>query len=609
MIRITLTLVALLILACDISAQDLLIRDVTVLDPINRSSRRGSVIVRDGHIADILREAPEKFEGEVLDGAGKWLIPGLNDMHVHSFGNIAPQGTMEVMGSERVARVLLFAGVTGFLDLFSMEDQILGLRDAQRKEGLEAADIYAAGPILTSTGGHGTEYGIPTRIIDSPADARREVDALAKKHPDVVKIVYDHAGRMPTIDKATLTEAIRAATGHNLRTVIHIGTWEDAREAVEAGASAITHTYGPDVIPDALVKLMKRKHVFHIPTLAVQTELLNIVADQRFLDDPLLMQVTGANVINAYRDTAAFEPRLKGFLGWLRRIGPGLNESIAKIHAAGIPILAGTDAGNPGTFQGYSLHRELELLVGAGLTSWEALASATTLAGTFLGERFGVRPGDVANLVLLDASPIEQIANTKKIAAVVHRGRVVDRVKLLVPPPVAEAAAWTAVLIDDFSSGTMTSSAGPAWSIDNDAALGGTSTANVEHIEGALKVSGRLQPKTGMPGLAGISLQLNPGGVADLSKFTGIRLRVTSTAGALALKVATAGVTNYDYHAAIIPTKAEPQTLEIPFASLRQLWSSPVEWKGSDVQAIALWVSTFGAPSDYAFTVDSIELY
>lgn len=595
----------LLIILGAATAQDLLIRDAQVVDPVTRTVRRGSVVIRDGRILEIVRRAPATFRGDVIDAGGRWLIPGLNDLHVHAFGNAGAAGALDIMGPERVARVMLYCGVTGFLDLFSVEEQILGARDRQRTVGLDGADIYAAGPILTSTGGHGTEYGVPTRIIDSPADARREVDALAKKRPDVVKIVYDHAGRMPTIDRATLREAIAAAKEHNLATVVHIGTWQDALEAVEDGASAITHMHGPDEIPDALVTLMRKRRTYLIPTLAVHRELINIVANPLLLDEPLLAAVASPAIVSSYRDTAAFEPRLRSFMGWLRRLAPGIDRSIARAHRAGIPILAGTDVGNPGTFHGYSLHRELELLVAAGLSEWDALASATTLAGRFLGVPYGVRPGDIANLVILEASPIERIANTRRISAVIHHGRIIDRAALLSPP----SKPWTGTLIDDFSSESLISSAGPEWSVDTDASFGGGSTAHLEHGDGVLRVTGKLLPKSGTPGLAGISLRLDPKSPVDLSSFTGIRIRVAARVASLQLKVITAGVTNYDYHAAVIGASDELRTVEVPFSSLRQFWSAPMPWKGTDVLGVALWVGNFGMPQEFEFAVDSIELY
>jgi len=100
---------------------------------------------------------------------------------------------------------------------------------------------------------------------------------------------------------------------------------------------------------------------------------------------------------------------------------------------AGVTILAGSDAANWGTIHGYSLHRELLNLVEAGLSPWQALAASTTDAGAFLGRSFGVQPGDEANLVVLSASPIEDIRNTQQISMVIQHGRVIDRDTLEIP--------------------------------------------------------------------------------------------------------------------------------------------------------------------------------
>ena len=123
-------------------------------------------------------------------------------------------------------------------------------------------------------------------------------------------------------------------------------------------------------------------------------------------------------------------PQLEGWLAWQRTlIEPNL-ESVRALATAGVPMLSGTDGGNFGVFQGYSVHRELELLGEAGLSPWAALRSATTDAGRFLGRRWGVESGDEATLLVLDASPVESIVNTKRIYAVVQRGSVVDRASL-----------------------------------------------------------------------------------------------------------------------------------------------------------------------------------
>lgn len=590
-------------------AQDLLLKNARIVDPAAQQITTGAIVIRNGAIAEVLPAAPESFNGTVLDLAGKWVIPGLNDMHVHSFGNVAPKSQMQLLGTEESARVMLYCGVTGFLDLFSSEDEILALRNRQRTSGLLAADIYCSGPILTCPGGHGTEYGIPTRVMRNPEEAVKMVDELAAKKPDVVKISYDHGyEQMPSIDRPTMEAAVKAARRHGIKTVVHIGNWNDALEAVNAGASSITHIYHRGVVPDTVVAAMKQNGVYLIPTLAVENDLLNFYRQPEILKRPLLSEVASASLIDAYSDSSKLERRLKEWLAVQRHGEKDIFTSVTNLDAANVEILAGTDAGNPGTFQGYSLHRELELLVKGGLTPWEALAAATTKAGAFLGREFNIRPGAVANLVVLDASPIDDIVNTQKIASVIYRGKVVDRKELLHPT----TQPWTIALLDNFDKGAGPigpSISGGEWIINLDSAWGGSSTAKSYREKGTLHVEGTLGPRKGMPGIAGVALVLDSTGAArDVSAYDGVRITIKATKGSLSMKLITKGVKNYDYHAAAIENKKGFQTIEIPFSQFRQQWSAQMPWTGKDVQGIAIWATSFNADK-FEFTIDSIELY
>jgi imidazolonepropionase-like amidohydrolase len=416
------------------AAQDLWISNARIVDPDRKSITQGNVLIKGGRIAGFPASRPSGFAGPTIDAAGGWVIPALTDLHTHSFGNTGPGGRVQRLGPDGTAKAALYAGVARYLDLFSPEDVILGLRDRQRSTGLPGAEILAAGPCLTATKGHCSEYGVPTRIVDSPADAKREVTALAAKHPDVVKVVYDHATyssrSLPTIDRETLRAVVATATEHGLPTVVHIGTWDDFRDAVEAGARAVTHTPRPGVPPDDLVRLTVEHGTFHIPTLAVQSDYSRILDDPSILDSPLLRAVVDSAVVGSYR-SAPTDERSKSWVEMQRSIAADNLKAIAKFAAAGVPMLTGTDAGNPAVFQGYSVHRELRLLVAAGLTPWQALAASTTNAGRFFKRPWGMKVGDEGTLLVLSASPIDDIANTEKIRTVIQRGRVVDRAQLL----------------------------------------------------------------------------------------------------------------------------------------------------------------------------------
>ena len=413
------------------AAQDLALAGAAILNPADESIQRGVLLIEDGRVSRITETVPPDFPGETLDLTGKFVIPALADLHSHTFGNSSPAGMPQFLGPQGTANAALYTGVAFVLDLFSAEEMILSFRDRQREEGGQGAVLLAAGPCFTATNGHCSEYGIPTRIVDTPEEARREVADLAIASPDVVKVVYDHqsySGRsFPTVDLPTLTAVLETAREHGLRTIVHVGTWQDVRDAALAGADAVTHTPGPDPPPPDLVEILVQAGTFHIPTLAVQSDFARMLDDPGLLDDPLLVETVPAALIEVYRSDASQNQMIAGWLAWQRTLMEPNLEAVRTLAAAGVPMLTGTDGGNLGVFQGYSVHRELELLGEAGLSPWSALRAATVDAARFLDRRWGVEPGDEATLLILDASPVDAIANTKRVHTVIQAGVVVDR--------------------------------------------------------------------------------------------------------------------------------------------------------------------------------------
>lgn len=411
-------------------AGQLLLKNAHLIDPMDGQVRVGHLLINDDKIAAVLDSTPARFHGEVLDVSGKWVLPGLHDLHTHVHGNLSPTGGYQPLGVEGSARAMLYSGVTGFLDLFHNENEILTLRDRQRTGQLTIGPlsrIFAAGPIFTSTGGHGTEYGMFTRVIDSPEQAELEVRALAYKKPDVIKLVYDHAlPQFTTLTKPTLKRALEVARDLKIKTVIHIGTWEDAEQAIDYGADAITHTFASP-IPAGLVRKFKDRGVAYIPTLTVQMELNNIIRNPALLEKPLLTELVPSAFLATFKDESKFQAGAKGFLAYQRAGYAGFQKNFQALAEAGVRVIAGTDSGNFGVFQGYSLHRELELMVQAGASALLALQSATTNACAFFGQECGLRVGNNADLLVVEDSPLQDVANTQRIAYIVQNGQRIDR--------------------------------------------------------------------------------------------------------------------------------------------------------------------------------------
>jgi hypothetical protein len=188
---------------------------------------------------------------------------------------------------------------------------------------------------------------------------------------------------------------------------------------------------------------------------------------------------------------------------------------------------------------------------------------------------------------------------------VIHHGKVINREHLLKPP----AKPWTHALLDDFANADLVSALGGKWDRNLDSDVGGKSTMQHEYRDGMLRVWGKLQPASNIPGLAGFSLSFDRQNTPfDVSTFKGLRVRIKNAAGPLFLKILTASVTNYDYPAVIISNAPDFQEIELPFAQFKQFWSAPIPWTGKDVHGVALWVSGF-QPADFEFAVDMLEFY
>lgn len=409
-----------------LQAQSLLLLNANLVDVQGRQIVQRHLLIEDGSITAQLPTQPPGYVGQIVDLTGKWIMPGLVDLHVHTSGDQAPGAYFAALDSEATLRRYLYAGVTAVLDLFGDEDSLFAVRERQRAQPASGSDLYASLSCLTAAGGHCTQFGTPTRTMNTPEEARRQILALAEKEPDVLKLVYSIHPAMPTLDKATLAAAIETGTELGLKTVVHIDSVEDMQDVIAAGPSAITHLPDLAPLPSDLAAAMAARGISIIPTLAVHTEVVDLVHDSSILEAPLALSLASPAVRGAYQReyTAEQVARMRTFNAMY------LND-VRLLHEADVMILAGSDAGNPGTIHGYSLHRELIRLVQAGLSTWDALAAATTDAAAFLGLEYGVRAGDAASLLILDASPVADITNTQLIDRVIHHGKIVGRDSLL----------------------------------------------------------------------------------------------------------------------------------------------------------------------------------
>ncbi|WP_158267625.1 amidohydrolase family protein [Adhaeribacter arboris] len=402
---------------------------ITVIDVIQGNSLPDRTVAITDSMITALGAAEEIFiprQAQIINCQGKFLLPGLWDMHVH-LGN-----------ATRTALPLFVAnGITGVRDMGSKSfDSIQIWRKQIRSGQLTGPRIVSPGPILN--GGHPEqEYQIGVNTV---AEARRMVDSLAGLGVDFIKV---HGG----LTRETYYAIAQEATRRHLPFAGHVPISNSSitvtgEEAAQAGQRSLEHMLGipfaRDTIkafqhmyptPESLHQLFSvlvQNHTYVTPTLSVY----QIPADYQALSlkqDSLLKYV--APELQAFWKSQIqdWPNRNKAFMNWLLTARKNM---IPSLHDAGIPLLAGTDTGFPFVLPGFGLHEELQYLVEAGLTPLEALQTATINPATFLGKQGklgSVEKGKLADLVILNADPTISIQNLHLIEAVMVNGKWYDR--------------------------------------------------------------------------------------------------------------------------------------------------------------------------------------
>jgi imidazolonepropionase-like amidohydrolase len=371
------------------------------------------VVVDGGRIAAAGPRVRPPRGAEVIDGSGATLLPGFIDAHTHTFG-------------PALERALVF-GVTTELDMFTDPDWARALREEQAATGApERADVRSAGLLATAAGGHGTQFGIPVPTLAAPEEAQAWVDARLAEGSDYIKIVSEdgaaYGRERPALDHATIAALIQAAHRRRRRAVVHVSTQERARTAIEAGADGLVHIFVDREPEPGFAPLAARRRVFVVPTLSVAESTTGVASGQGLADDPRLAPfLTPDEVTNLRR---SFNPLPEAPLRLEHAFA-----AVQRLKAARVSILAGSDAPNPGTIHGASIHREMELLVQAGLTPVEALAAATSApARAFsLADRGRIARGLRADLVLVRGNPGLDITATRDILRIWKGGHPVER--------------------------------------------------------------------------------------------------------------------------------------------------------------------------------------
>ena len=413
----------------------LLFENVTLIDGTGRPAVPNAwVLVEGDRITRVaVREIEAPRDSRRIDGSGKFLIPGLMDMHIHLSGGRGRGGPDEGAGI-RALHGFLYSGFTSVFDAGNNPDYIFGLRTRERAGQMVAPRIFATGGVVTAPGGHGGGAGA-TLVDEWPGDMPL-LDAHIEREPDLVKLTFDEHGwgtrpLIPLLDPGLMAEIGRYFNEHGIRTTVHISHEFRARQAIEAGINTLAHPIIQGPVSDGFVSLMAATKVPMVSTLTIGEGYSRLVEHPEFLDRPIYQAVYEPEVLEQLRTTVRDAYAARTWTTWMKVMTPVAQENLRLIVEAGGVIVLGSDQST-----GPASHRELELMVEGGIPALEAIRIGTLNAAIFMGrerELGSIEEGKLADLVLLSADPLEDISHTQDIDLVIKGGKIVDRSALDLP--------------------------------------------------------------------------------------------------------------------------------------------------------------------------------
>lgn len=417
----------------------LVIRGATLIDGQGGPPQPNvTVVVENNRITNVTSQPITPAAGaQVIDARGKYLIPGLMDMHVHLRGGGGRRTADPITAEQertgiRALHSYLYAGVTTIYDAGNRAEFIFGLREKERKGQIASPRIYASGGTVASPNGHGGPY-----TVEAWPQDRAKLDEHIATGPDIVKIGQDEHGwgTRPLINQLSpelLEHIIRYYHSKGLRTTIHVSHERTATEAIYAGVDTLAHPIIQAPMSDEYVRMMSVKRVPTVSTLTIGENYSRLAEHPEFLDQPLYRDTVEPEEITRLKTDESAKQKANRWAWWMKVMTPVAQENMKRLNEAGDDIVVcGTDQSS-----GPAVHRELELLVGGGISPADAIVIATRNAARFLGkldEMGTVEAGKLADLVLLNADPTADIDNAKQIHMVIKHGQVIDRSALDLP--------------------------------------------------------------------------------------------------------------------------------------------------------------------------------
>ncbi len=423
----------------------LLIAGVSIVEPHRDAvSAPRDILIAAGRIVEVADAGaiPQVRAARLLPAAGLFALPGLIDVHAHiGDGGIGSQSEID---RERALDQFVRYGVT---TIFvpggggGNDDDLARWRERCDAGELRCPALFGSGALITAPGSHpiGTIWNLPIDadpavVYERGAVAVREDEPvgplLGRKHDqglDAIKIIIeDFDGTVPRLSKAKILEIVRGSHDRGMRVFAHVSSPSHIEDAVAARIDGVMHSVEAPVSSETFGE-MALNRIFYVSTLSLYQGFFDRASGRL---DPEPFAIAGVSErarlsLEDFRATPFETPEQ------VRLVQDAIRDNLRRAAGFGVPLALGTDVNNPSVFPGYSAHREMALMVEAGLTPSQVLAAATTGGASFLemDSTLGrIEPGYEADLLILERNPLDSVQNTRTLRVVIHGGRVVEDV-------------------------------------------------------------------------------------------------------------------------------------------------------------------------------------
>ncbi|AQX84991.1 amidohydrolase family protein [Elizabethkingia bruuniana] len=446
------------------------IKNVTIVDVVNKKLIPAqTVAINKEVIADVQKAGKKTFPSNaiIIDGTGKYLMPGMTDAHVHFFQSgglytrpdaldlrkYVPYNKEIEMGHQNMEALLkryLMAGITSVIDVGATYN-FLKLRDSLSGNRL-LPSVYMTGPLLTTYEPQvfmGLKNDEPFRLVSTIEDAKKAINEQLPYRPDFIKIWYIVSLGKEGVEAAArkyeplIKEVIQEAHKNKLKVAVHATERIAAQIAVQNGCDFLVHNIEDEVVSDSFVQILKSGKVILSPTLTVMDNYYNTFGQKIDYDtydlkssDPVAIGSIYdikhlSNAVIPVLKQRFDQPQMKARIS---RTDSIRKVNLKKLADGGVTIAAGTDAGNIGTQHASSFQNELKAMQESGLSIWQVLQSAIINPVKILDKEMvsgNIAKGKIADMILLNADPTKSLENLTTVNKIFKNGNVLDPESLI----------------------------------------------------------------------------------------------------------------------------------------------------------------------------------